>query len=85
MAKSWKDPHTFQPERFLEEWPRDAFLPFGSGSTGCIGRRFFEAENIVVLTMLLSRYKVEVEEPEFIGETFEQRYARMTRRPSSYT
>jgi hypothetical protein len=46
---------------------------------------FFEAENIVVLTMLLSRYKVEVEEPEFIGETFEQRYARMTRRPSSYT
>jgi hypothetical protein len=29
--------------------------------------------------MILSRYKVEVkEEPEFIGETFEQRYARIT-------
>jgi hypothetical protein len=41
--------------------------------------RFFEVEGVVVLTMLLSRYKVEVkEEPEFIDETFEQRYARVT-------
>ena len=41
--------------------------------------RFFETESVAVLTMILSRYKVEVkEEPEFIGETFEQRYARVT-------
>jgi hypothetical protein len=31
------------------------------------------------MTMLVSRYKVEVkEEPEFAGETFEERYARIT-------
>jgi cytochrome P450 len=77
--KYWKDPHTFRPERFLEDWPRDAFIPFGSGPRACLGRRFFEVEGVVVLTMLLSRYKVEVkEEPEFIDETFEQRYARVT-------
>jgi hypothetical protein len=32
-----------------------------------------------VITMLVSRYKIEVkEEPEFAGETFEERYARVT-------
>jgi len=31
LARYWKDPHTFRPSRFLEDWPRDAFLPFGSG------------------------------------------------------
>ena len=31
------------------------------------------------MTMLVSRYKIEVkEEPEFAGETFEERYARVT-------
>jgi hypothetical protein len=31
------------------------------------------------MTMLVSKYKIEIkEEPEFAGETFEERYARMT-------
>ena len=31
------------------------------------------------MTMLVSRYKIEVkEEPDFAGETFEERYARIT-------
>lgn len=31
------------------------------------------------MTMLVSKYKVEIkEEPEFAGETFEERYARVT-------
>jgi hypothetical protein len=41
--------------------------------------RFFETEGIAIMTMLVSRYKIEVkEEPEFDGETFEERYARIT-------
>jgi hypothetical protein len=41
--------------------------------------RFFETEGIAAITMLVSRYKIEVkEEPEFAGETFEERYARVT-------
>jgi Cytochrome P450 len=30
-ARYWKDPHAFKPERFLGDWPRDAFLPFSAG------------------------------------------------------
>jgi hypothetical protein len=41
--------------------------------------RFFETEAVAVMTMLVSRYKIEVkEEPEFAGETFQERYARIT-------
>ena len=41
--------------------------------------RFSETEGIAAITMLVSRYKIEVkEEPEFVGGTFEERYARVT-------
>jgi hypothetical protein len=41
--------------------------------------RFFETEGIAIMTILMSRYKIEIkEEPEFAGETFEERYARIT-------
>ena len=41
--------------------------------------RFFETEGIAVMTTLVSKYRIEVkEEPEFAGETFEERYARVT-------
>jgi hypothetical protein len=41
--------------------------------------RFGEAEAIAVINMLVSRYRLEVKnEPEFAGETFEERYARIT-------
>jgi hypothetical protein len=40
--------------------------------------RFFETEGIAILTLLVSRYKVELkEEPQFISESFEQRKARV--------
>ncbi|KAH9998645.1 hypothetical protein BJV77DRAFT_979476, partial [Russula vinacea] len=66
------------PERFLGDWPRDAFIPFSQGARACLGRRFFETEGLATMTMLVSRYKIEVkEEPQFAGETFEERYARV--------
>ena len=41
--------------------------------------RFFETEGIAIMTLLVSKYKIEIkEEPEFAGETFEERYARVT-------
>lgn len=40
IDKYWKDPHRFNPARFLEDWPRDAFLPFSGGMRQCIGRRW---------------------------------------------
>ncbi|KAF5380528.1 hypothetical protein D9615_004515 [Tricholomella constricta] len=74
----WDDPHSFKPSRFLGEWPRDAFLPFSAGARACLGRKFFETEGIAILTMLVFQYKIEVkEEPQFAGETFEQRKTRV--------
>ena len=41
-------------------------------------KRFFETEGIAILTMIISRYKITIkEEPQFIGETFEQRKNRV--------
>ena len=101
------------PERFLGDWPKDAFIPFSQGKSpfsqcfvvttqyyftgarACLGRRcvllryhrdqssrrifrFFETEGIAIMTMLVSKYSIEIkEEPEFAGETFEERYARI--------
>ena len=48
--------------------------------------RFFETVSIAVITMVLLKYRVEVkEEPEFIDETFEQRFARITASDSYLT
>lgn len=77
-AKYWEDPTTFKPSRFLGDWPRDCFLPFSGGVRSCLGRRFAELETIVAIAMLVKKYKITVkEEPEFAGETFEQKKARV--------
>jgi len=75
----WKDPYEFRPSRFLEaECPRDAFLPFSAGPRACIGRRFTETEAVAVLAMIAMRYKVSIkDEPEFAGESWEERKARV--------
>jgi len=45
-----------------------------------MGRRFAELESIAVLTMFISRYKVEIkEEPQFSGESFEEKKERVFR------
>ncbi|TDL22809.1 cytochrome P450 [Rickenella mellea] len=74
----WKDPHEFKPKRFLEDYNRDAFLPFSSGARSCMGRRFFETEGIAILTSIVQKYKIEVkEEPQFANETFDERRERL--------
>ena len=113
VARYWKDPHRFMPERFLGDWPKDAFIPFSQGKSpfvvvlchhyssyfpgarACLGRRcvllwynrnppsrrifrFFETEGLAIMTMLVSKYSIEIkEEPQFAGETSEERYARI--------
>ena len=78
LARHWEDPYAFKPERFLNDWPRDAFVPFSAGPRSCIGRklvilhfflclsgnfnRFAETEAIAAITYLVSRYKISVKE-----------------------
>ncbi|KAH9855318.1 cytochrome P450 [Lenzites betulinus] len=84
--KYWDDPDAFKPARFLGDYPREAFLPFSGGPRGCIGRGFSETESIAVLTLLISRYRVEVkDEPQFAGESFAQRRARLLKSKLSVT
>ncbi|KAI9063783.1 cytochrome P450 [Trametes sanguinea] len=85
--KHWDEPAAFRPARFLGgRYNRDAFLPFSGGPRGCIGRGFSETESIAVLTLVISRYRVEVkDEPQFAGETFEQRKARLLKSKLSVT
>ncbi|KAG2123324.1 cytochrome P450 [Suillus cothurnatus] len=84
--KYWEDPLTFKPERFLGDWNRDAFLPFSAGYRGCVGRKFSETEGAAVLTILISRYIISIkDEPQFAGETYEQRKSRILHAQSILT
>lgn len=60
----WQHPDRFWPERFLPEnsagRPRGAYLPFGSGPRTCIGLNFAMTEILVVLTLLVQRFRLEL-------------------------
>lgn len=60
----WPDPEDFRPERFAPEnsgsRPRYAYLPFGSGPRTCVGLNFAITEILVVLVLLLQRFRPEL-------------------------
>ena len=52
--------------------------PLTDQGTPSAAPRFAEVEVILIVTMFMARYKVEVkEEPQFANETFEERKARI--------
>lgn len=56
----FKDPFTFEPERWKETNPKlhpYAYLPFSSGARTCIGNHLSLMEGKIVLVALLKRYK----------------------------
>ena len=56
---TYPQPHTFRPERFLEEPPDSyAFLPFGGGTHRCLGAGLALLEIKVVLGEILSRFEL---------------------------
>jgi cytochrome P450 len=60
-ADSWPDPLAFRPERFVGATPAPSgYLPFGQGPRLCIGREFALGEMVIVLSRLLTAYRVEV-------------------------
>ncbi len=62
--KWWPEPDLFRPERFAPEnsaeRPRYAYLPFGAGPRTCIGLNFAMTEILVVLAMLLQRFRLKL-------------------------
>ncbi|KAG8885929.1 Exopolyphosphatase [Tulasnella sp. 332] len=79
----WKDPYSFKPERFLDpNWPKEAFLPFSTGSRMCMGRRFAEVEVTAIIALIIRKYKVSIDPvifPDIAGETKLQRRERLLR------
>ncbi len=71
----WPDPERFDPDRAPAE--RFAFIPFGAGPRICIGAGFAMAEIMVVLAMLLQRWRLLLTNAETV-----EPLALITMRPS---
>jgi cytochrome P450 len=59
--KYWKDPETFNPERFLGEQKKESmhyFYPFGAGPRLCIGLGFAMYEMSLTLSYIVKRYRI---------------------------
>jgi cytochrome P450 len=58
------DPERFDPARFApdqeQRLPRFAYLPFGAGSTGCLGSHFAMMEGQLILATLAQRVTLEL-------------------------
>jgi cytochrome P450 len=53
--RHWPDPSRFDPDRFLQEPPAHAWIPFGDGPRRCIGEHFAMMELRIVLATWLRR------------------------------
>ncbi|WP_078311740.1 MULTISPECIES: cytochrome P450 [unclassified Mycobacterium] len=57
----WKEPDTFNPDRFLtDKINRNAFLPFSIGPRKCMGTRMAYIEGTLVLGTILQRYALQI-------------------------
>jgi len=57
----WKDPNTFNPDRFDETPELYSFLPFSTGSRNCIGKFFALNEIYTVLGMFYKRMRMKID------------------------
>lgn len=62
----WDEPQAFRPERFTaaleERLPEYAYVPFGAGSRGCIGRGFAMQELMLALATTVSQFSLHLAE-----------------------
>jgi cytochrome P450 len=69
----WENPESFDPERFTkanEKLHRPyAYLPFGAGPRGCIGGNYAMLQILMILSVLLRRYDLQL----VPGQTIETR------------
>jgi len=60
--KYWKDPFSFNPDRFLPEEiakrPKFSYMPFGGGPRFCIGNNFALIEMQLTVAYLCSKYDI---------------------------
>jgi cytochrome P450 len=69
--RHWKEPDTFDPDRWLSgsehgPCPHSSYAPFGWAPKSCIGAGLGTTQLIVLCHLFLTRYRVQVEEPESV-------------------
>lgn len=67
--RHWKDPDTFDPDRWLPEAEHGpcthaSYVPFGWSPKACIGAGLGTTQLILLCHLFLTRYRIQVEEPE---------------------
>jgi cytochrome P450 len=70
-ARSFPDPDTFRPERFLPDAPpihRSAFMPFGAGPRFCLGQHFATVEMALTAAAIIQHYDLTLEEGAALPE-----------------
>ncbi len=80
-AAYWRDPHVFDPDRFLPEREAEltsgAYIPFGLGPRVCAGAAFAQTEAVMLIARLFRRFDFHVVDPERVRPA-----ARLTTRPA---
>ena len=72
--KHWKDPDTFDPDRWLAGAPHGpcsgaSYVPFGWAPTTCIGAGLGTSQLMLLCHFLCTRYRLEVAAPEAVRMT----------------
>jgi len=62
-AQYWKDPDTFNPDRFATDGIKHpfAYTPFSAGHRSCVGQVFAMLEEKTILSMLLRNFEFELD------------------------
>ena len=64
----WPDPERFEPQRFapdeVKKRPKFSYYPFGGGPRLCIGQSFALMEGQIALTVIASRFRLELAQGE---------------------
>jgi cytochrome P450 len=71
LSQFWPEADRFDPMRFLGKDPsthRQAYIPFLAGQRTCIGMHFSIAEMMVVLALVGSRFRFELDPTHAIVE-----------------
>jgi cytochrome P450 len=65
LEQYWENPEAFDPSRFLgidvmDERYRYVYVPFSTGVRGCSGRHFAALEGVIILAMILKKYRLDL-------------------------